>query len=310
MARWSEGDLQENAGQSGTRMNLPSREPPTWTTLLTRTYGLYRSRFRTFFVIASVPSLIAYMSQFIQRVVAGQLRTRGLLPPQATGRYWALITAVALFEGAVYWTISGFFFAAIASNVLNDDGNDQPVVADAFSMARQRFGPIVAVALLIFALFALGRTVIGFALVSLLERLRLLGNFPVTFAVLTVMLLLVAGLVSRLGLAIPILMDGSKASVSESLRRSVAKTENWEPFFMLFLAKAGILGYAAYWLVNLGLANLWDHGMLSAEAYPWVQSLLYVSIAAMLESPLFIAFSLLYRESQLKPEEAIPAVVG
>jgi hypothetical protein len=85
----------------------------------------------------------------------------------------------------------------------------------------------------------------------------------------------------------------------------VRQSENCEPFFIVFLAKAAIIGYAAYWLVNLGLINLLDRGMLRPETYPWIQSMLYICIGAMAESPLFIAFSLLYRDTKTRPEDPV-----
>jgi hypothetical protein len=211
---------------------------------------------------------------------------------------------VALFDGAVYWVISGFFLAGIASNVLSTSEN-RPVIADAFSKARARLAAVIAVTLLIWATFALSRGLVFFSLFALLERLRL-TNYSMLTVIFGLAYLLLGGLFSRAGLAIPALIDDPNASVGDALRRSLRQTENWEPFFILFLAKSALLGYTAYWLVNRGLNDLMDWGMLTPETYPWLQSLLYICIAALVESPLFIAFALLYRDSKLQREEAVP----
>jgi hypothetical protein len=84
----------------------------------------------------------------------------------------------------------------------------------------------------------------------------------------------------------------------------------WEPFFLLFLAKTAIVGYAAYWLVGFGFARTYDRSMPREDTRVWLESVLYICLAAMLEPPLFIAFSLLYRDSKTRRENALPAAVG
>jgi hypothetical protein len=288
-------------------MNPGGRQILAWGGLLARTYGLYRNRFRTLFLIALAPAVLAYLCTFLQRALFNIIRAQGWVPRWRSPGYWALLTTIALFEGAVYWSISGFFFGGVASNVLREPGSEEPYLSDAFSMPRKRIGSIVTVTLMIWAAFALGREIAGLALVTILDRLGLLQNSALFTIAFGLMLLLLCGLLSRLGLAIPILVDNSEISVRQSLRLSLIKTENWEPFFMLFLAKSAVIGYAAYWIANFGLNNLFNRGMLPPEAFPWVQALFYICLAAMLESPLFIAFSLLYHESKALPQEAAAA---
>jgi hypothetical protein len=275
-----------------------------------RTYALYLSRFRTIFVIALVPCLFAYLCQFLQRALVDFIRSNDWLPPWgSTSRWWVLI-AVALFEGAVYWVISGFFLAAVASNVLGKPGPEKPLATDALRAAGKRLVPVAAATLVIWAGFAVGRYVILLPLYPVFYRLGLSANRTAITITFALALLLLGGLASRLGLAIPILMDNHGVSIRQSLGQSRVKTKGWAPFFTLFLAKSAAIGYGAYWLVNLGLDRLAQRNMPREEVRFWLASALYISLAAMVESPLFIAFSLLYRDSKLKPEEAFPAVVG
>ena len=306
MAGWSEGHLQEDGGQGNLSVNTGQATRLAWSSLLARTYSVYQKQFRTFFLTSLPPAFLAYICRFFQRFVIHGIRQQGWLPARHTSGYWMTFIVVALLEGAIYWVISGFFLAAIASNVLFTAAEGRPLITDAFSKARERLVAVVAVALLIWAAFVLSRGLTLFALFALLERLQLAQNYTLVTAAFGLVLLLLGGLFSRLGLAIPILIDDPKASVSEALRRSMRQSENWEPFFILFLAKCAVLGYAAYWLVNLGLINLSDRGMLRPEAYPWVQSLLYICIAAMLESPLFIAFTVLYNDSKTRRYDSLP----
>jgi hypothetical protein len=305
MAGWGEGHLQEGGGQSGSGMTMPEGGGPTWSSLLTRTYSLYREQFTKLLLISLPPSFLAYFFQFIhiQRLIVRGMRQHGWLPAPHTPGYWTTLTMVALFDGAVYWVISGFFLAGIASNVLSNSEN-RPVIADAFSKARERLTAVIAVTVLIWATFALSRDLVFFSLTALLERFGL-ANYNMQTVIFGLAYLLLGGLFSRAGLAIPALIDDRNASISDALRRSLRQTENWEPFFILFLAKSALLAYVAYWLVNLGLNDLADRGKLTPETYPWVQSLVYICIAAMLESPLFIAFSLLYGDSKNRRENPV-----
>lgn len=308
MAGWSESDLQEVGGQGSLGVSAPQANRPTWSSLLARTYSLYQRQFRTFFLISLPPAVLAYVCQFIQRLVIRGIRQQGWLPDSHLPGFWLTAMMVALFEEPIYWVISGFFLAGISTNVLSPSADSQALIADAFSKARERFGAIAAVSLPICVAFVLSRSLVDFALTAILLRIsQYYSIVNVSFALISyaLMLLFLGGLFSRVGLAIPALMDDPKVSVADALRVSLRRTENWELFFILFLAKSATLGYAAYWLVNLGLANLWDLGRLTPEIYPWVQSLLYICIAAVLESPLFIAFSLLYRDSKTRREDTL-----
>jgi len=71
---------------------------------------------------------------------------------------------------------------------------------------------------------------------------------------------------------------------------------------MFFLVKVAGVGYAAFWLVNLGFERLAQRGMPREDVRVWSASVLYICLAAILESPLFIATTLLYRDSKQQPE--------
>ncbi len=73
---------------------------------------------------------------------------------------------------------------------------------------------------------------------------------------------------------------------------------------MVFVAKSTVLAFAAYWLIDWAFDLLWARGLMNDTLYPWAIRAVYIGIAAAVESPLFIAFSILYRELKLreKPE--------
>jgi hypothetical protein len=292
-----------------TRVTSNLDQPPghtlTWTSLLTQSYGLYRERFWTLFRIALLPALLVYLWRYGYRLAVHELAVRGWISFRSGG--FGLLLASGWVDGAFYWVVSSFFFAAVATTVLAGAEQEKPAISDAFTQARERFGALCAVAVLCWTVFWLGRAATVFALWSVMDRLRMRPGYYGIMLIAAISVLLLAGLLSRLGLVVPVLMDKPAASLKEALRISIRKTEGWEPFFMMFLAKSAILGYGFYWLGGYGLDWLWQHGTLNQTTYPWAAQTLYISLAAALESPLFIAFSILCRESTVPHEDALSA---
>lgn len=260
-----------------------------WNDLLVETYSLYRERFWTLFRMALLPAVVAYLVHSLFREAVPRFR-----PATRNAAFWFYLTSVSWLQEAIYWCISAFFFAAVAAKIIEHEKEEVPI-ADAFTIARTRLRPALGVALLCWFLFVIGRTAAGLVLIPVLQKIS--GNFWLAFMLIGTVFLLVAGLVSRFGAAIPALIHDSSLPFRKALRASLKIMENWEPFFMFFLVKSALLGYGFYWLGNYLLNWLWNRGTLTASTYPWVAQVLYISIAAALESPLFIAFSLLYRES-------------
>jgi hypothetical protein len=60
-------------------------------------------------------------------------------------------------QGAFYWIVSAFFFAAIATMIVAERNEDSPAISDAFTRARACIGALTAVALLCWTIFWLGR---------------------------------------------------------------------------------------------------------------------------------------------------------
>jgi hypothetical protein len=272
----------------------------TWSSLLTQSYGLYREQFWTLFRVALLPALLAYLWRYVYRTAGHRMAAMGWISSESSGL--ALLIVWGWVNGAFYWISSSFFFASVAANIVTERGETKPLISDAFTRARARIGAVSVVALLCWTIFWLGRAASAFALWNILHRLRIRPSFYGSILLVSIPLLLIAGLLSRLALAIPVLMNKPVASLREALQTSVRKTEGWELFFIMFLAKSAILGFGLYWLGNYGLDWLWEHGTLNATTYPWVAQTLYICLAAALESPLFIAFSILFRESSLPRE--------
>jgi hypothetical protein len=323
MAGRHSSDLQEVAGQGGFGVTADPRTL-SWGDLLLRTYRLYRERFWAFFRMAFLPASLAYLFTQIWWIwvrpslmsALTRLLPKGLTPIPARFRIEDLARFLKLghapwynfflnpgnvagfLEGAVYWLLSAFLFAAVATNVLEDGESKARPLADAYSAARERLGPILIASLLAWTCYTISRLIGGFAVWKISVAFRL-GT--ISASLLSVLpLVLICGLLSRVGLVIPRLIDHEEDSLASAIRTSIRQSEDWEPFFMLFVIKSAILGYALYWLARNGLEWLWQKGALSDALDLWVYRLVYISIAAALETPLFIAFSLLYR-AKTKP---------
>jgi hypothetical protein len=181
-------------------------------------------------------------------------------------------------------------------------------VTDPYTLPRTRLGAIVAIALLTWTLFWLGRTLAGLVIAGFFHPSILMKNVWLATGLYRLLLLLLAGLISKFALAIPELMHDLTLSAGSVMKRSLQRTENWELFFMGFLIKSAIVGYGAYWITDKGLDWLWNHWTYSKAIFPWIERAVYIGIAAALESPLFVACSILSQElrSQPRPQDAAP----
>jgi len=292
MAGWGEGHLQESGGQGGSGINSPAEEGLGWSSLLSRTYGLYRKQFWTFFRMAFLPGFLAYLfsqvSLFWMRPFLRPILNRGLfhisgstygdlrnlLNPPSYTYFLNTENVLGFVDGIVYWVLSAFLFAAVAAEVLAGE-ESSTVLADSFTQARARLGPIFAVSLLVWTCYAVSRVTASFAVFPIIFRFQpgpLIG-----YALFNLPIVLICGLLSRLGPAIPELIDDPAITFSSAVRNSVRKTENWEPFFMLLVVKSAIAAYAFYWVAARGLDWLWQRGILTATFNPWVSRIVYIS---------------------------------
>ena len=282
-------------------MSGPEVQRLTWPYVLHRTYTLYARNFWAYFRIALLPMALAYLFSYASRQIYRQIVSNHQLTNDFAG--YLVISLYGWIKGAAYWILSAFFCAAVAAT-FNRDQTSGMAISDAYTLPRHRIGAITTIALLTWTVFFLGRFALNTALIYLMTHFRV-TNLWIQTVIIDLFQLPLAGLVARWGLAIPALMHNAKISIREALRISVQRTENWETFFMLFLAKAGVSAYVGYWLVREGMHWVWYHSSVSATAYVWIEWALYICLAAMLESPLFIAFSVLHQEPGEPQETAV-----
>jgi hypothetical protein len=212
-------------------------------------------------------------------------------------------------SGAAYWMLSSFFFAAVAANVLMLDGDSISLVSDAYTRARTRLGPTMRIALLTWTLFFIARGLSILAIIVPLVRRVPHDKYWILDCAVALMLLIVTGLLARFGFTIPVLMQDSTISLREAMRNSLKRTENWEPFFMVFVAKSVVVVYCLYWLAGYGMDLLWQRGLVNSSALSWIDSATYIIIAAIAEPPLFIALTVLHNEMRPRTPGTAPAPI-
>jgi hypothetical protein len=298
-----------SATQSGVQavgVQDPNARTVTWKLVLARTYQLYAQRFWTYFLIGIVPAMIAYGFNYFVRTVIRNL-ARGSFTIDGA-KLMAAVTAIEWARGIIFWMISAFFFAAIAATFVLEGPNGPPAVADAYTLPRRRLGSVAVVSLLTGTLFYVGRVLAAFAVVGLANRIRLRNSWVLAGSTY-VMFLALATLLCKFGMAIPELMHCSDSTAGGAMKRALKETEGWEGFFAMFLIKSAAIGYGIYWIANWGLHLFWQHTTVSANNYLWVRSGVYIFIAAVVETPLFIAFSVLYTELQAKDESPDPSAI-
>ena len=186
---------------------------PSWNVVLAQTYALYGQHFGTFLKIAFFPALVAWLYGYAYRVALRQAVLNGWLDRRSIGNVPLMATLGVTVDG-IYWIISAFFFAATAFHILCEPAEETNPLSDAFSAARSRIGAVVGVATLAWVLFWVGRIVSGIAIFEVFGRSPLMRNYWAVTFIVAIPLLLFAGLLSRLGLAIPALMAQPEISVS------------------------------------------------------------------------------------------------
>jgi hypothetical protein len=69
--------------------------------------------------------------------------------------------------------------------------------------------------------------------------------------------------------------------------------------------------YSLYWLYAMAFDFLWQREWLNDTTSLWLDGIVYIALAAVLETPLFIAFSILCRDWKPAPESTYaPPPIG
>jgi energy-converting hydrogenase Eha subunit A len=305
MAGWREGDLPKNRSQDGERMNKPAMK-----VLWKRTYSLYCSGWRRHFLTALPPAVFSVLVYVAGNVLLHELSRGFRLSGRLDRTFWILIfrtLAVRLPEFGLPWLMTAVAFAAVSSAILgNHAAENERRIADSYTSARERLGPILAVGLITFLVM-----VLGYAVVALCTQVIVSSPLApkqhrvlVLEAVLGVGLALWVGLLSRAGLSIPYLMDHDGAGAWRAIKTSIRMSDGYEPFFIFLAVQTVLFSLLGPWLGRQALLRLWARGLISAPVYEWLRYSLDALAPAAVETVLFVGFTVLYMELKRTAHEA------
>jgi len=261
---------------------------------LHKVFILYREQFWRWFCITAPTSVIAcvvlYMADQRIRTIFGSI------PRGEIQYHWAEIaeTGVLRFGGFfISWLLGAFALGAIASAVGNLDSNDDEVWRhDSHRRPREYFLPLLIIAVFTYCAFLVGMSMDMFVNVALV---RLIGwahyarfNLFATVAGYVV----IAGIVSWFGAAIPIVLRGDIGTWA-ALKRSVKLSNGYEGFLFLLVIESVVGSYVAWYATPYALTLMFPASLRQTEWYGWLVYLVAVLAAAAVEPPLFIGFSLL-----------------
>jgi energy-converting hydrogenase Eha subunit A len=276
-----------------------------------RTQSLYRSGWKRHFLTALPPSVFSVLTYVAGNALLHEL-SMGFRPTGEMDRtFWILIfrtLAVRLPEFGLPWLMTAFAFAAVSSAVLgNDVAKNQSSIADSYTSARERTGPILAVGLITYLVMILGYAIVSLCAQSIAfsslapKQNRLFVLEAVLFAGLAIWV----GLLSRAGLSIPCLMDHEDAHAWGAIKTSIKMSDGYEPFFILLAVQTVALSILGPWLGRQALVQLWGKGLISSTALQLLGYSLDALVPAAVETVLFVGFTVLYLELKRAANEAV-----
>jgi len=276
--------------------------------LLKNVHALYRAKFRRWFAITAPTSLLASIALLLtDRKIREILRS---FPPREVQFHSVEVAeaTVLRFGGFfVSWLFGCFALATIATVVNGLDNEDTDAVwkHDSHQRAREHFGAIAMAAFLTFCVFLAGIAVAGFVETTadrFLGWSHIRGYF---YAEGIVAYLVVASIVSWLGAAFPLILEGD-TTIWSALTRSVELSSGYEGALALLVVES-LLGPYLAWNATYYVSRLLFPADLRHTVWcGWVIYVVAVLAMASVEAPLFIGFSLL-ADPQRLTESSFPA---
>jgi hypothetical protein len=201
---------------------------------------------------------------------------------------------VALWQLFISWFLGCFALAAIATVVNRLDGDDRNSVwiSDSYQRARERFGPLVLAACCSFGLFLVGMAVVLFVDLALLRRAAPAPVSRFNYGAVLIGSLIVASMVSWLGMAIPLLLS-ENIGVWTAVKKSVKLSNGYEGFLFLLVIESLAGSYVAWYAVHYGLSFLFPVQLRYTAWYGWLVYSVSILASAAVQPPMFIGFSLL-----------------
>ena len=268
---------------------------PSSSLLLKSVYALYSGQFRRWFGITAPLSLLASVTLWM---ADDRIRAIYRNIPRGELAYHpgVIAEAFALRFGAFFssWLLGCIVLAAIATvvNGLEADDTNDVWRSDSYQKAREHFGALLSVALLTFCVFLAGMAVIELVEVALAKAVVWSNFSRFSFIAGLIGYVLIAGIVSWFGTAIPLILSGD-ATPRSALKKSLRLSNGYEAFLFLLVVESTAGSWLAYYAVRSGLQLLFPAALRHTSWYGWVVYFAAILASAAVEPPMFIGFSLL-----------------
>jgi hypothetical protein len=268
---------------------------PSSRQLLRTVYSLYRGQFRRWFAITAPTSLLAAVVVLIaDQQIRAIFRS---IPRFEFLRHLAEIAEAGVLRfGSFFisWLLGCFALAAIATVVsgLDADDSDNAWKHDSHQRAREHLGSLLLAALVTFCAFLAGMAVLEFVEFAVIQKVGWSHFSRFNLGLALVGSVIVASVISWLGMAIPLILRENTA-VWTALKRSVKLSDGHEGFLFLLVVESVAGSYLAWYTVHYTLWFLLPAHLRYTVWYGWVVYALAVLASAAVQPPLFIGFSLL-----------------
>lgn len=269
--------------------------------LLKDVYRVYTGQFRRWFAITVPTSLLG---SAILLLADRKIREiyRSFPATQITHHTAEVAQTAVLRYGSflISWFLGCFALAAIATLANNlDKGDRQDIwISDSFQRARERFGPLVLAAVATSSIFLAGMAAIELILVSFVRALGWAHFSRFNYAAVVVGVVLISSIVSRFGMAIPLIL-AEDIGAWAALKRSL-KISNGHEIFLSMLVCESVLGsFVAGYAVHFGLTFLFPAQLRYTGWYGWLVYFVAILASAAVQPPMFIGFSLLAADKKL-----------
>ncbi len=280
--------------------------------LLKDVYRIYTGQFRRWFLITAPTSLLASVVLLMaDQKIRAIFRS---IPIRELPHLWGEVAETGVLRfGSFFasWFLGCFALAAVATvvNGLDHDDTDGAWKSDSYQKAREHFGPLFLAALLTFCAFITGiaaEEFVEFRVIRVVgwdhfSRYNLVATL-VGYAV-------VAGIVSWLGMAIPLLLADNIGAWA-ALKKSVKLSNGYEGFLFLLVIESLAGSYVAWYAVHYGLSFLLPVQLRFTAWYGWLVYFASILASAAVQPPMFIGFSLLAGSEREPVSSALPQPIS
>ncbi len=277
--------------------------------LLKSVFSLYRSQFRRWFAITAPTSLLAAVVLWIaNQQIAAMLRG---VPMYELSSHWGVLAgAMVARYGSFFlaWFLGCFALGAIAtvvSDLDQDDSEEGAWIHDSHQRTRDHFGSLVLAAFVTFCAFLAGMAAAGIV-VSAAVRVVGWSRFAgFSYGAGLVGYVVVASIVSWLGMSIPLILRGN-TSVWGAMKRSVELSNGCEGALSFLVVGSAAGSFVAWYATLYGLRLLVPQTLRYTSWYGWLVFVVAALASAAVEPPIFIGFSLLADPARFSLPASIP----